>query len=102
MAIVDCVGVIVTADILLGASGILVLLSCAKSSRVVSGSGSSSGASCTCSARRSNSSLIGQITWVRSNSPSNGLRSGFSLKTVGTRHVAVPPSHSLVSGFHFF
>ena len=100
MAIVDCVGVSVTADILLGLSGMLASLSCGDS--VQGGSGSSSGASCTCSVRRSNSSSMGRITNCRSRSPSNGSRSGFSQNIVGVSRVAIPPSHSLVVGFRNF
>ena len=102
VARVDCVGVIVTADILLGVSGILELLSCADAGQTGSGSGSSSGASWTCSARRSSSSLIGRITFVHNKLPSNGSSSGFNLKIVRARRVAVPPSHSLVIGFRVF
>ena len=83
MAIVDWVGVMVTADILLGLSGMLASLSCADSDWWTSGSGSSSGASCTCSTRRSSSSSIGCMTCVRSKSPLNGSRSGLSQNMVG-------------------
>ena len=101
-AIVDWVGVIVTADILLGFSGMLASLSWAESVWWISGSGSSFGASCTCSIKRSNSSSIGQITLVRSRSPLNGSRSGFSRNMVGARWVAIPLVHSLVSGSRSF
>ena len=64
MAIVDWVGVMVTADILFGLSGMLTSLSCADLDWWISGSGLSSGALCTCLTRRSNSSSIGRITHV--------------------------------------
>ena len=102
MAIVDCVGVIVTADILLGRSGMLASLSCGDSVWWVSASGLSSGASCTWSTKRSSSSSMGRITSCRSRSPSNGSRSGLSPNIVGASRVAVPPSHFLVVGFRNF
>jgi hypothetical protein len=102
VAIVDWVGVIVTADILLGFLGMLASLSCGESVWWVLGSGSSSGASCICSIRRSNLSSIGRITLVWSRSPSNGLRSGFSQNMVRARQVAIPLVHSLVVGFRSF
>ena len=100
VARVDCVRVIVTADILLGTSGMLASLSCAESCWM--GSGSSSGALCICSANKSSSSSIGRITCARSRFPSKGLRSGLSQKAAGAIRVATPPSHSLVSGFRVF
>ena len=102
VAIVDCVGVSVTADILLGLLGILASLSCGDSVCWVSSSGLSSGASCTCSTRRSSSSSIGRIINCRSRSPSNGSRSGLSRNIVRASRVAVPPSHCLVVGFRSF
>ena len=100
MAIVDWVGVMVTADILLGRLGILVSLSCGDSDWGISGL--SSGASCTCSVRRSSSSSIGRITNCQRRSPSNGLRSGLSRNIVGVIRVAIPPSHCRVVGFRSF
>ena len=82
--------------------GMLASLSCAESEWRGSSLGSSSGASCTCSARRSSSSSMGHMTWVRSRSPSNGSRLGLSQNTVGVRRVATPPSHFLVVGFRCF
>ena len=102
MAIVDWVGVMVTADILLGFSGMLASLSCADSDWWTSGSGSSSGASCICSIRRSNSSSMGRMTFVQSRSPSNGSKSGLSQNIVGVSCVAIPLSHFLVVGFRNF
>ena len=102
VAIVDWVGVMVTADILLGFSGMLTSLSCADLVWWVLGSGSSSGASCICSTRRSSSSLIGHMTLVRSKSPLKESRSGLSQNMVGVRRVAIPRSHFLVVGFRSF
>ena len=101
MAIVDWVGVMVAADILLGGSGMLASLSCAESG-CISGSGSSSGASCICSVKRSSSSSMGQITLVWSRSPSNGSRSRFNRNIVGARRVAIPLVHFLVVGLRSF
>ena len=103
VASVDWVGVIVTADIRLGWSGILASLSWGDSVRGASGvSGLSSGVLDTCSVRRSSSSSIGRITSCRRRSPSNRSRSGLSRNTVGVSRVAVPPSHCRVIGFRSF
>ena len=102
MAIVDWVGVMVTVNILLGFSGMLASLSCAESIGWFSSLGSSSGASCICSVRRSSSSSMGWMTCVQSRSPSNGSKSGFSQNIVGARQVAIPLVHALVSGSRSF
>ena len=81
VAIVDWVGVRVTADILLGPSGMLASLSCGDPDWGISGS--SSGVSCTCSVKRSSSSSMGRMTSCQRRSPSNGSRSGFSQNIVG-------------------